>query len=48
MLLGDYTVININIISTTFIVVDLGEMIVCGWLAESLEVFINAASLIVC
>jgi hypothetical protein len=47
MLLGDCTVININIISTIFIVVGLGEMIVCGWLAESLEVLVNAAFLIV-
>lgn len=31
ILLGDCTVITINIICTTFTVVDLGKMFVCSW-----------------
>jgi len=46
LLLGDFTITNIYIV-TTFSDVVLNDMIVGIWLAEALEVFVDAASLVV-
>lgn len=46
LLLGDFTIINIDIV-TTFSDVVLGDMIVRIWLTEALEVLVDVASLVV-